>query len=417
MKPVRHPHAARPAPVAELTELRARLEDAEEALRAIRNGEVDAVVVAGKRGPQVFTLEGAEHAYRVLIESMHEGALTLAANMGILYATQCFARMVGRPLKEIIGGSFHAFLSAEDKARVSALLRRPARSGTKLQATLRAGDGAQVPVQVSIRPLPRAGSGAATLGLVVTDMTEARRTEELLRALTHRVVRAQETERGSVALDLHDNITQLLCALLVRSQTLADKLAAHEGGPRQEALELRRMLGVAAEEVERISRNLRPSVLEHLGLPAVLHAVTARFSGQTGVPVRLSCAELSSRLAGDTEMALFRILEEAMKNVGQHAQARHVVVALTRPGPFVVLSISDDGRGFDPTRRSTGRRRARSLGLLGMRERATSVGGDLSVHSVRGEGTTIQARVPFDGVAAAAVGTPAGRAKPRKRRG
>ena len=83
--------------------LRARLADAEETLRAIRSGEVDAVVVAGKQGPQVFTLEGAEHAYRVLIESMNEGALTLTADKMVLYANQCFARMVKCPLEQVIG--------------------------------------------------------------------------------------------------------------------------------------------------------------------------------------------------------------------------------------------------------------------------------------------------------------------------
>src|SRR5213593_591792 len=93
----------------ELAQLRARLVAAEETLRAIRSGEVDAVVVAGKEGPQVFTLEGVEHAYRVLIESMNEGALRLTAEGVILYANQCFATMVKRPLEQVLGSSFHRF--------------------------------------------------------------------------------------------------------------------------------------------------------------------------------------------------------------------------------------------------------------------------------------------------------------------
>ena len=103
MKTPRHPRASRPTPPAELAELRARLADAEETLRAIRSGEVDSVMVAGKEGSQVFTLDGAEHAYRVLIESMNEGALTLTADQTILYANQCFARMVKCPLEQVIG--------------------------------------------------------------------------------------------------------------------------------------------------------------------------------------------------------------------------------------------------------------------------------------------------------------------------
>src|SRR6185369_12808204 len=112
----------------------------------------------------------------------------------------------------------------------------------KVQLTLRAEDGSRMPVQVSVRPLGKSGPDRATFGMVVTDMTEARRTEELLRALTHRVVQVQEAERGSVALELHDQVTQLLCAILFRSQALVDKLSARGEPLQKEAMELREML-------------------------------------------------------------------------------------------------------------------------------------------------------------------------------
>src|SRR5438477_11971854 len=116
----------------ELAELRARLAEAEETIRAIGSGAVDAVVVKGKRGPQVFTLQGAEHAYRVLVESMNEGALTLTADKMILYANSCFARMVKCPLEQVIGSSFRRFLSAEDRVRIRRLRKRADQSGTKI---------------------------------------------------------------------------------------------------------------------------------------------------------------------------------------------------------------------------------------------------------------------------------------------
>src|SRR5437879_107785 len=207
-----------------LSKLRTRLAEAEEALRAIRSGEVDAVVGAGKSGSQVFTLEGAEHAYRVLIESMNEGALTLTADKMILYANQCFARMVKCPLEQVMGSSFRRFLADEDRASLRALLKRADKSGSKIQVVLHAGDGSQVPAQISIRPLAMDGFNRATIGMVVTDMTAVRRNEELLRALSHRLVQAQEAERGRVALELHDHITQLLGGILVPSHAGADNL-------------------------------------------------------------------------------------------------------------------------------------------------------------------------------------------------
>jgi len=138
--------------------LNARLAEAEETLRAIRSGEVDALVTAGRAGPQVFTLEGADHAYRMLIESMNEGALTLAVDKTILYANRCFARMVQCPLEQIMGGSFRRFLSKEDRAKLQPLLKRVAKSGTKIQVLLNASDGSQMPAQISIRPLAKTAS-------------------------------------------------------------------------------------------------------------------------------------------------------------------------------------------------------------------------------------------------------------------
>ncbi len=382
-------------PSRELAKLRARLADAEEILRAIRTGEVDTLVVASKHGPQVFTLEGAEHAYRMLIESMNEGALTLTADKMILYCNECFARMVKCPLEQVMGSSFRRFLSAEDQATLGPLVKRADKSGSKMQVLLNAGDGSQMTAQISICPLGKNGSKRATIGMVVTDMTEARRTEELLRALTHRVVQAQEAERGRVALELHDNITQLLCAILVRCQTLADKLSSRDGPLKREAIKLREMLGQTAKEVERISRNLRPSVLDEMGLVPVMRDTIAEFAGRTGVSLKLACVQLTARLPADAELTLYRILQEALKNVEKHARARHVAVHLTRRGAFVHLAIKDDGIGFDPEHHPAKRKGKGGLGLLSMRERATYVGGALNVKSALGKGTKIEIRIPL----------------------
>jgi two-component system, NarL family, sensor kinase len=379
-----------------------RLAEAEETLRAIRTGEVDAVVITARQGAQVFTLEGAGHAYRMLIESMNEGALMLAADATILYANLSFARMVKCPLEQVIGGSFRRFLSAANRTTLRPFLKRAGKSGSKFQLPLKAGDESELPVQISLRPLAKPEANGATIGMVVTDMTEARRTEELLRALTNRVLQVQEAERGRVALELHDHITQLLCAILFRCQALVDELSLSDGPSLREAVKLREMLGQTAEEVERISRNLRPGVLDQLGLDAVLRATATEFATRTGVPVKQSCVELATRLPNETELTLYRILQEALKNVEKHAHARHVTVCLTQPEGFVRLTIKDDGIGFDPEHSPAGRKGKRGLGLLSMRERATYVGGALRLKSIRGAGTEIEVRIPLPSSAATA---------------
>lgn len=386
---------SRPAPPRKLAELRVRLAEAEETLRAIRTGEVDAVVTAGQGGLQVFTLEGVGHAYRLLIESMNEGALTLTTDKVIVYANQCFAKMVRCPLAQVMGSSFRRFLSTEDQATLGSLLKRAGQSGSKLQVQLHVGDGSQMPVQISIRRAAKDGINGAIIGMVVTDLTVARRTEELLRALTHRVVQVQEDERERVALELHDRLIQLHCAILLRSQALADKLSARDGPLKEDATQLREMASKAAGELERISRNLRPSVLDQMGLAAVLRGTSTEFGDRTDVSVKLSCGEWTTRLPAVIELALYRIFQEALKNVEKHARARRVTVQLTKQDGHVLLTINDDGIGFDPEPHPARRKRKGGLGLLAMRERATYVGGTLTIKSARRAGTEIVVRIPL----------------------
>jgi len=392
VKSVRRQSSARPPPSRELAKLRARLAEAQETLRAIRRGEVDAVIVAGREGPQVFSLQGAEHAYRVLIESMNEGALTLTAGNVILYANRRFAKMVKCPLEHVTGSSLGRFLSAEDQATLGSLMKRADKRGS-IQVLLKAADGSPMPAQISIRLLPRNGFNRVIFGMVVTDMTEVRRTEGLLRTLSDRLVQAQEVERGHVALRLHDHITQLLCAILVRCQALAVKLAVRDGPSRAEAIKLREMLGKAAEEVERISRDLRPSVLDELGLPAALRGICADFADRTNVSLKLADVPFAARLPAEVELALFRIAEKALQNVEQHARARHVTVGLEQPPGFVLLTIKDDGIGFNPNQRPATGNEMGGIGLHRMRQRATYVGGTLKVKSSRRAGTEITVRV------------------------
>jgi signal transduction histidine kinase len=294
-----------------------------------------------------------------------------------------------------MGGSFRRFLSTEDRASLRPLVRQADHTGAKVQVLLKVGDGSQMPAQISVRLLAKNGFKRAPIGMVVTDLTESRRTEELLRALTHRVVQVQETERGRVALELHDNITQLLCAVLFSSQALADGLSARDAPAKSEALKLREMLGHAAEEVERISHNLRPSVLENLGLAAVLRDTGREFTERTGVILTLASVSLAERLPGDIELTLYRILQEALENVALHARARHVKVNLTMKDNFVQLVIHDDGVSFNPKNLSARRKKHGRLGLLGMHERVAYVGGTLNIHSTPGKGTTVTAIIPL----------------------
>jgi PAS domain S-box-containing protein len=353
---------------------------------------VDALVVAGQGGPKVFTLEGAEHSYRVLIESMNEGALMLTPGALVLYANRRFSTMIGHPLSRVLGGSFHRFLADADQVALGRILKRVARPMSTIQVLLHAADGVRVPVQVSVRRLATGSSGSAAFSMVVTDMTEARRSERTLRRLSHSLLQAQESDRRRLALELHDRAAQGLGTLLIRLRILAGHLPARARSLRGEVSAISDLVGSTADIVESIARNLRPSVLEILGLVPALRAASAGFAKRTGIAATLVSARAPAGLSTEAELVLYRILEEALQNVKQHAGANNVVVRLRQHGGAAVLSIRDDGVGFDSDRDSP---KGNGTGLIGLRERAACVGGTLKIKSSPRAGTEVAARIPL----------------------
>lgn len=163
-----------------IEELRARLEEAEETLRAIRSGEVDALVVAGPEGDQVYTLSGEERIYRFLVEAMNEGALILAPDGDIIYANRAFADIIGLDLSRVTGASIHDFVAEPDRAKLDSLLRNGMETTIRAEVLLRCPDGHCIPVLFSVALL-QAGESEA-LSVVVSELTELRAREEELQA-------------------------------------------------------------------------------------------------------------------------------------------------------------------------------------------------------------------------------------------
>jgi signal transduction histidine kinase len=162
-----------------------------------------------------------------------------------------------------------------------------------------------------------------------------------------------------------------------------------------EAVKLRDMAGKTVEEVGRVAHNLRPSVLDQLGLVAAIGDAGSEFADRTGITVKLSCAKLTLRLTAESELTLYRILQESLRNVEKHAGAKHVTVDLAEADGFVQLMFKVDGAGFEPHRQATDIKGKGGLGLFGMRERATYAGGTLEFKSVHGGGSEIRVRVPM----------------------
>ena len=210
---------------------------------------------------------------------------------------------------------------------------------------------------------------------------ELERREEQRVRLLRKWLGAQEEERRRVGQALHDEVGGVLTGAL-----LALRLA--ERDPAQLA-EVRKALGQALDEVRRLSRELRPAALDDLGLGRALERHLREFAARTGLEVEAEIAP--PRLDPATQVALFRIAQEALTNVARHAQASRVRVRLAPEADRLVLAIEDDGRGFAPDRTRP------SLGLAGMRERAEQLEGRFEVESAPGRGTRVQVEVPLEG--------------------
>ena len=380
-------------------ELRKRLQAAEETVRAIRAGEVDALVVARTRGEHVITLAGAELAYRILFDQMNEGAVTMNGDGVIAYCNRRFADMVRTPLARVIGSPLRRFVPSAEQSAFDALFEIGCRESRRDDTTFRADDGTLVPVSVSFAPLQVEGS-ADVVGVmgVVTDISERERAEELRNRLIHQAMTAQEEERRRIARELHDEAGQSLTALLVGLRTIEESRTVAE------AAELaQRLRGIAAQTLDgvaRLSRGLHPTILDEVGLPVAVTRQVQEFGRLHACAVDVQSEGFNSApLPLLLQTTVYRVLQEGLTNVAKHAGARSVSVRLVRDETMIELRVQDDGVGFDPTAPAEAVPGEREhLGLQVMRERAAIIGGYVRIASKPGEGTIITVRVPLRGL-------------------
>ena len=199
------------------------------------------------------------------------------------------------------------------------------------------------------------------------------------------VLRAQEEERRRLARDLHDEVNQALTAILLRLEALGHSAPQVD----DEIAELKKLVNQAMAELLHLARQLRPTALDDHGLVPAIESQLKRFAAQTGIKAGLRTEDLPPHVQSDSEIVIYRVAQEALSNVAQHAEARSVEIGLHgRNGHGIELVVRDDGRGFDPDEARD------TLGLLGMAERARLVGGRLDVDSHPGGGTALTLQVP-----------------------
>jgi two-component system NarL family sensor kinase len=225
------------------------------------------------------------------------------------------------------------------------------------------------------------------------------KSERRFRTLAKSVWHVQEEERRRLARELHDGIGQTLTALANQLQRLHDDTSAMEnlslGQRLADALDITRG---ALHDTRELSRLLRPTLLDDLGLEAALRWLARTLSERAGLNIEVHSTLGERRLAPDCETLVFRITQEALTNVIRHSGAKLAQILLTCTGPGLRLQVRDDGRGFDPEAATTPEKGGISAGVRGMRDRAELFGGTLELSSAPGEGTCVQLVLPLDEV-------------------
>lgn len=237
-----------------------------------------------------------------------------------------------------------------------------------------------------------------------------RHKEDLCKRLLGKVLTAQEQERARLARELHDEIGQSLTAMIMTTLVVENSLPPDFASGREKLINVRNMANQALNDLRGLIFDLRPEVLDDLGLALALRSQIKKHLEPLGIEVNLRASGLRDNLPHEVETAVFRVVQEAITNIARHAQATQVSISLARQEGRLVVRIRDNGRGFDTTQVMNGARQP--WGLLGMEERITLLGGRFYVSTRPGAGTLLLAEVPAGGGEWVAAPAPGG-ARPK----
>jgi two-component system, NarL family, sensor kinase len=390
------------APSGQVTDLLARVAELEETLRAIRMGEVDAVLVSGPQGDQVFTLQGAEHPYRLMIETIDEGAASLADDGTVLYANRSFAEIFDVPLEKFIGAPLNDFVFGEDREPLAHLIADA--NINIVRGEIRLDSHRQRPRTIRLTLSPVREQGVHTICVVATELTELIETNEALRVsevslrqLSARLLKLQDEERRRIARDLHDTTGQKIAVLSMTLDRLAKLVDTRKADVKDALAESRDVVGKIGEEIRTLSYLLHPPLLDECGLASAVLWYAEGFKKRSGIHLSVSIDEELVRLTTDAETALFRVLQESLTNVHRYSGSPSAEIRIFQSASKVHLEIVDHGKGVKAGTERPAFAGAPTLGvgIPGMRERIRQLGGQLEVE-FSNEGTRVYASLPTE---------------------
>lgn len=374
-------------------------------LKPFRPEELKASIeLAFIRHGQESHLKRNEQSFAAAITSTEDAVVLANQNATVTFLNPAAERLTGWSAARAIGQPLGVIFQIPGGAEsVEGIFRATARGAFVHEMVLSTTAGREVPIEVSASTVRDEIHGITGSVLVFRDVTERKRFEAglkksqaELRALAGHLESAREAERTRIAREIHDELGQLLTGFKIDLAWLEKRLAAQPEPARATLLEkVRSMTGLLGDMVQcvrRISAELRPGVLDDLGLAAAVEWQTKEFQIRTGLKAQVR-TELTDRpVPREVATALFRVLQESLTNVARHAQAQGVRVKLQEANGQMVLEVSDDGRGISDAELG----KAGAFGLMGMCERILPLHGQCEIRGTPGQGTIVRVTVPLE---------------------
>ncbi len=358
------------------------------------------MAMLGKTKKEDALLE-SEERYRSLVEFSPD-AIIIQCDTVIVYSNPAGAKLFRLDsVDQVIGKRILDFVPEEKRELADQQLRCIVSDGTaptRNEVVAVAQDGHVSHLEVLAIPITYKGQQA--IQFAIRDVTAHRLAEEQLheygerlKSLSQQLMKAQENERRAIARELHDEVGQSLTTLKLRMQSMQRKADSDDlHGEIDQAISTTDQI---LENIRSLSLDLRPSILDDLGLVAALDWYVDKQSKSSDLSIQFIHGDIKRDLAPELEIACFRIAQEAITNVMRHARAKVAIVELHQRSEELLLSIRDDGMGFNPNVARADAIHGKSLGILGMQERAENVSGHMEIHSDSSSGTEIYATFPL----------------------
>jgi PAS domain S-box-containing protein len=331
-----------------------------------------------------------------IVDNIADGIITIDTGGIVESASASAEKMFGYKAEELLGRNASILVPESDRRGHDNDIRCYIETGESdfpnvgpRVVTAQRKDGSTFPMEMTIGEMPVGGKPLFVCA--VRDISKRREAESALHHLSARLISAQEDERSRIARELHDDFNQRLALLAVDLERLHHGLSNPQESLAEGLASLLRRTKELSSDIHRLSHQLHPSILQHLGLVAAARSFCKEISEQHDVHVELAHHEIPRSLPSGVALCLYRIIQEALRNVIKHSGAANARVEITKIGSELKLHVSDDGIGFDPESDRT----RRGLGLLSMRERLRQVDGSISIMRVEPTGTRIDVRIPF----------------------